>query len=387
MPKRRKARAKPQKGLDRYARKKPMIRGESAPNRQFAKPFGVTMAGLYPLDSEAAYVSGLAPLQAPESRKRGRPTTADNFLEGFRNDWLSFFERRWHEIGWSLLEIRKRRASTIEEIQRLFEPLQGKLNCHLADCFLRGSPQPAEGKELRAKRMRVGKLYDEVQKMQSERREQDFSCAIAENALKETSEEYREAIEEEVKKKKGHLQELNENLQRAETEANDLDKKVRGWETHFDCSQLLDFLCKGKYAIKPFVLANALAGSPRTGWRQSLARCAKLERPSSYVHYPYGIFKAISKIWKRKSKRPELTVIEFFQAEIRKLKKRKQDGETYSYLSGDWRDLRMAIEKCSKTEQSDDFMPHAITRAFVNSRSRLKTQAQRILDEHEKLSP
>ena len=386
MRKRKEARAKPRKGLDRAARKKPMIPSESTRNAQSAKPLGVTVAGLHPLFPELAHLNELTQLQMSEKRKPGRPTTVDNFLEGFRDDWLSFFERCWHEIGWSLLEIRKRRASTIEEIQSLFQPLKGKTNCHLADCFLLGSPQPAEEKELRAKRKRVGKLHDVIPRMHSERREQEFSCAIAENALKETSEEYREAIEEELRKKKGQLQELNENLQRTEAEANDLDKKVRDWETHFYCSQLLDFLCKGKYAVKPSVLANALAGSPRTGWRQSLARCAKMERPSSYVHYPYGIFKAISRIWKRKSKSPEITVVELFQAEIRKLKKRKQDGETFSYLSEDWRDLRMAIEECLKAGHNDEFMPYALTREFVKNRSRSKSQAEHILDEHDKLS-
>lgn len=386
MPSRKKSRKKHELPLDRLSIKKAQTRSKAAQYRKPVKPSVISEAEVFPMDSEDLYPVLLAEPLKPEKPKRGRRTTADNFLVGSRNEWLSFFERCWHEIGWSLLEIRKRRASTIAEIQEVFEPLQGKPHWQLADCFLRACPQPADGKELRAKSKRLGKLYDEIQKVQSERREQEYSCAIADNALKEASEQNREAIEAEVKKKKSHLEELNQKLKRAESEANDLEKRVRDWETHFYCSQLLDFLCKGKYAVKPLVLANALAGSPRTGWRQSLARCSKMPRSSSYVQYPYGIFQAISQIWKRKSKRPELTAVGFFQAEIRKMEKIKQGGETYSYLSEGWRDLRMAIEQCSTEGHSDEFMSYAITRAFVANRSRQKTSTDQILDEHEKLA-
>jgi hypothetical protein len=99
--------------------------------------------------------------------KRGRHTTGDNFLLGSRNAWLSFFERSWHEIGWFLLEIREHRSNAMGAIQKVFEPLKGEPNCSLADCFLLGSPQPVEGKELRANRIKASKLHYEIQETQS----------------------------------------------------------------------------------------------------------------------------------------------------------------------------------------------------------------------------
>jgi len=253
----------------------------------------------------------------------------------------------------------------------------------LADCFLRGSPQASEGKELRANRKKASDLHDEVQRMQSQHRELESSCAYAENALKEVGEQDKEAIEAEATKRKGRLLDLNESLRRAESERNDLDEKLHNQEAHWYCSQLLEFLCKGKYAVKPLTLANALAGSPQMGWRQSLARCSKMPRSSSFVQYPYGILGAISKIWKRRFKDPQLTATELFRTEIPKLS--KKNAEARSHLSEGWRDLRMAIEECSTTEHGDDFMPYAITLAFVKHRSRLKTQSDQILDEHDKL--
>ncbi|MHB8486156.1 MAG: hypothetical protein ACYDCM_10580 [Candidatus Acidiferrales bacterium] len=377
MQKRKKAHRGPRKALDRPV-KKMLSRPKKTGQR--TKPIK-SLTRNTPLQN--ASLSLLEETHNSAKVKRGRRTTGDNLLLGSRNDWLSFFERCWHETGWSLVEIRKRRMNKIEEIRKIFEPLQGKPNYSRADCFLRGSPEPVEGNELRANRIKASKLHYEIQETESQRREMEFSRAHAESALTQADEQDREAIENEVKKRKGRLLELGENLRRAEIESNDLDRKVLDQETHWYCAQLLDFLCNGKYAVKPLALANALAGSPEMGWRQSLARCSKMPRSSIFVQYPYGVFEAISKIWERRFKDPQLTVIELFRAKIPQI--RKKNAEAHSYLSEGWRDLRLAIEECSPAEHSDDFMPYAISRAFMKNRSRLKTQADLIMDEHEKL--
>lgn len=371
--------------LDIPSKKKLPARSNEAQRAILLKSRAVSDPGVSQLNSEDIYPVLLAELPNPEKPKRGRRTTADNFLLGFRNNWHSFLERNWHEIGWTLLQIRRRRTSTMEEIQKIFEPLRGKLNNHCADCFLGGSPQPVTGKELRANRIKSSKLHDEIQKMYTHRQEVESSWAYAENALKVAGEQEKKAIEAEAKERKERLQELNENLKRIQSESSELDKKVREQETYFYCSQLLAYLCKGKYAVEPFALANAFAGSPVMGWRQSLARCAKIPRSSFFPQYPYGIFRAISRIWRLRSKYAHLSPNELFKAEISKL--RKRNGESYSYLSQGWRDLCLAIVECSKAGHSDEFMPYALTQTFLKYQSRSKSQADQIMDEREKLTP
>lgn len=385
MPKRKKLRKAHQETLDRLGRKQPKTLINETPHGEPVKPSAISEAGVSPMNSENLYPVLLAGPPNPEKPKRGRPTTADNFLEGGRNNWQSLLERNWHEIGWSLLQIRRRRTSTMGEIQGIFEPLRGKPNNYCADCFLQDSPQPVTGKELRANRIKSSKLHDDIQKMYTHRQEMEFSCAYAENALKVAGEQEKGAIEAEAKERKERLQELNGNLQRTQTGSGELDKKVREQETYFYCSQLLAYLCKGKYAVEPFALANAFAGSPVMGWRQSLARCAKMPRSSFFPQYPYGIFRAISRIWRLRSKYAHLSPNELFKAEILKL--RKGSGESYSYLSEGWRDLCLAIVECSKAGHSDEFMPHALTKAFLKYQSRSKSQADQIMDEREKLTP
>ncbi len=322
-------------------------------------------------------------LTLTEKPKRGRRTTADNFLLGSRNGWLYFFEGFWHEIGWSLLQIRTRGNSTIDEIRSVFEPVSARGNGQLANCFLRGSPQSSEGKERRSNRKRLSSLHIEIRRMQNEHQELETNCGYAEAALKDVHEQYRDAIEAELNEKKQRLLELTQKLQSAEDERSHLEETIHNQESYFYCSQLLDFLCKGKYAVKPLSLANSLAGLPGTGWRQSLARCSKMSRGSSYVQYPYGIWEAVLKMWKCGSTNPQLSVIDLFRAKIPKLP--KKNGEARTYLSEGWRDLRMAIGQCSKEGHSDGFMPYAITGAFVKNRSRPKSYAEQILEQREKL--
>ena len=326
----------------------------------------------------------LSPAKIRDKLKRGRRTIEDRFLIGARNSWLSFFEKVWHEIGWQLLQIREQRSGTADDIRAVFEPIRGKPENHCADSFLRGEPDAAPSLQLRANRFRATARFSDMQKLRSQQQEQEYTSAYAQIAATQAQENEKEIIESEARRKKAHLEQLNEKVLWVEIESDYLDKKVREQETHLYCSELLGFLCKGKYAVKPLPLANSLAGLPQMGWRQSLARCSKMPRSSAHVQYPYGILVVISKIWKRRSKQAQLTLVDLFQGEIPKLG--KKDGEARTYLSEGWRDLRMAIEECSKAEHRDDFRPYAITRAFMKNRSRLKTQADQILDEHDKLA-
>jgi hypothetical protein len=383
MPTRKKPRKEQQKQLDRPPNKKPSTQGDQAQHEEPGKP-RISEPGVYPLNLEEPYPVLLAEPLNPENPRRGRRTTPDNFLVSGLNNWHSFLERNWHEIGWSLLEIRRHRTATMEGIRKILEPLQGKPNNYCADNFLRGFPQAVTAKELRANRIKDSKLHYEVQAMQSQRQELERLCAYAESAVRVAEEQVKEAIETEAKERKERLQELNANLQKAQAESNELDAKVRDQETYFYCSQLLAYLCKGNYAVEPFVLARAFAGSPLMGWRQSLARCARMPGNSSFPLYPFGIFLAISRIWKRRAKDAHLSPTELFKAEILKLC--RGNGESYSYLSDGWRDLCLAILECSKAGHSDEFMPYALTQAFLKYQSRSKTSADQILDEREKLT-
>jgi hypothetical protein len=315
--------------------------------------------------------------------KRGRPTVPDNFLLGARNSWLYYLEEAWPEIGLPLLNIRKAGIGTIEDIQKIFEPVQSKDNCDHGKAFLHGSPQPVEGKELRRTRIRNSALSYEIQEMQSQHSELLRSCVEAENTLRHVDEQEKEIVQTEIKRRKESLLQLEEGLRQAESKSNKLNKVVLSAETYWYCSQLLAFLSgKKRYAVTPIKLANALAGLPQMGWRESFIRCSKMQRCSS-ARLPYRVVQVVSCIWRGKPRGLEAAPTEFFRAKILEL--HKKDDDIRETLRRAWRDLRLAINECWN-QHSDSFAPFAISSAFLRNRLRSKTAAERILDEREAIS-
>ncbi len=268
-----KTRQKPQEGLDRPTSKKALRGRKRAQQGQPRKPHRPSPAkgsSGWPLEAAPIWLHGLPEAEKP---KKGRPTIADNFLLGNRNNWLSFFEEFWPEVGFSLLALRKQETSTIEAIRKVFEPVRGKDRSLSAEAFLRGTPQTIEGQALRSNRIRGSRLHHEIQEMQSQRRELEFSCAEAENALTQAGEQEKEIIQAQANQRKERLLELEEKLPRAENESKELDKKVQDQETYWYCSQLLDFLRKGRYTVERGAGGRRRSLGGRTG-------CARREESS-----------------------------------------------------------------------------------------------------------
>ncbi len=384
MPKRKKARQKRKKGLDGFAKRRPSgrrNRGGAGQERRGNRSSDAQQSGEFSFAPSPSWLPGPP---EPAKPKKGRPTVADNFLLGGRNDWLSFFEECWPGIGFGLLGIRKLGGGTIEDLRKVFEPIQGGNRHDLAHVFLGGSPQEVDSKTLRANRIRASKLRYEIQGMHHLRLDLVRSCAEAESALAQAGEQGQEIIQAEAIQRKERLRELDAKLAQAETESKELDRRVENEEAYWYCSELLDFLGKGRCAIKPLRLANALAGLPDMGWRESDDRCSKMARSSPFAQFPYGVFRVISRLWRRRPKGMQEAPTEFFRAQILRLPK-KGTGIRDVFCQG-WRDLRLAIEECWTARHGGEFMPYAITAAFLRNHLRQKTAAERMLDEHEMLS-
>jgi hypothetical protein len=362
------------KALDTSPRKKAQSGRGGAQSRQFAP----SVFGTDELDDLAGWSpSWPLELAIPEETKKGRPTIPDDFLLGDRNSWLHFLEEAWPEIGWSLMNIRRDRSTTIEDIQKVFETVQSKDNFHHGRTFLSGLPELVEGDELRRNRIRSADLLFEIQTIRTQIPELRRSCEEAEEALKNVGEEERQIIEKELGDRRKRLVRLEETLGELETESKELTKMVPGQETYYYCSELLKFLHKRDNKVAPLNLANALAGLPHMGSRESFDRCHGMPRCFP-ERLPYQVFKVVSRICGRIRKDLKDTPTEFFRIQIMKLP-RKDDGlrETLHRV---WRDLRLAVVECW-SQHNQDFMPYAITLAFLRNHRSPKTAAERILDQ------
>ncbi|HEV2315358.1 MAG TPA: hypothetical protein VGR94_08645 [Candidatus Acidoferrales bacterium] len=317
--------------------------------------------------------------------KGGRPTIPDDLLLDSRNQWQPFFGQCWPEIDWPLSQIRKRRKSTIKDVQRVFEEVRHKPLCDHAKIFLRGEPQRTTVEVLRKQTKASSKLRYEVQDMQNKRPELQRLCLEAANALSQASEAENATIQAELVRRIHAVKEHEGRFDAKERECIALEKQVRDGEVYLYCSELLDFLRskgKRKRAMTPTNLANALAGLPYMRWRQSEARCSKMPA-NSFKPYPYAVFQLIKRLLRRTGAKRGKSLLGAFRAELLKLP--KKENYPRDSICEQWRDFRLAIEEVSKSKHQSGFIPNAITSEFLRNVSRQKTSVDNVLDAQEKL--
>lgn len=319
-------------------------------------------------------------------RKGGRPTIAENFLLGGRNQWRVFFEQLWPEVGWPLSQIRKRRSSAIADVQKVFESMKGKLHGDHAKIFLRGEPQRITVQALRKQSVASNNLRFEVQDMQNKRPEFQRLCLEAANALSQAGEAENTTIQAELVRRIHAVKQHDGRLVAKEHECLMLEKQVRDGEVYLYCSELVNFLRsegKRKRAITPLNLANALAGLPYMRWRQSDTRCSKMPA-DAYAQYPYAVFQLTERLLRRIEAKRGKSLVGAFRAELLKLP--KKENYPRDSICEQWRDFRLAIEEVSQSKHQSGFIPYALTSAFLRNVSRQKTSVDNVLDAQERVS-
>ena len=321
----------------------------------------------------------------PEKTKRGPRTIPDNFLLGNRNAWTELLEQSWLKIGWSLLRIRDKRASTVEDVRKAMEPVKGiPHNSGLAAPFYRETLERAKPSAVIKIRIHVGDLDAEITKIQAKRDEAFRSCLSADAAMRTTGPEDKDIVQEEALNRLQLMLQLADDFSNLTMRREAMRKRWLDQEAYIFQSELLDFLLSRKrYAINPRNLADALAGLPGMKWRQSFARCAHMQfnTPSQ----EYQVLEVISEISKRLSPEAE-EPIKFFRADL--LKRSRTPDYTRQFLRDRWRDLRLAIEECWRLKPDDPgagAFPFVLCSIFMRNATRQKDAKDQLLSDTEKL--
>jgi len=318
-----------------------------------------------------------------EKPKRGRPTIKDDFLVGARNQWASLLEESWPEIGWQLLQIRKNLTSTIEDVRKAFQPVKEKShNPGLASPFYRGTFETATPAEVHQNRVRVGDLQAEIHHARAKLTETERSKSELDVAIKTVAPEYASTVQKEITRRQETLDRLQSEINRLTIEEHNLNKKSSDQEAYVYASQLLDFLHSvGRYAINPQSVANAVAGLPMMGWRQSHLRCSQMPLQRPRIHYL--VLEVIVSLWKRRQGESKESLTEFFKARLPKLSKKLD--YTRTFLLEKFYDLKLAIEECLSTKYEDGQAPYLLTSIFMRNTRNQKNSVEQILEEQEKL--
>ncbi len=359
---------------------------ESRPSRQTI-PFKESVnekrkSGVAPLRKRRRVPLSARSVGLAESPQCGRLATQDGFLLGARNGWAALLEESWPEIGWHLSCVRDAQNGTIEDIRRTFEPVKEKPhNPGLAAPLHRQSFEIASPDHVWKNREQLGKWGAEIITAEAKRDEYQRACRDAEAALKLASSADKSTIQDEATKCHDRLLKLEENIKTLQNERDTLDLKVRDQEAYVFRSELLDFLLSGRDSVNPRNMANALAGLPRTKWRQSFSQCSGM--PFNPPRFEYSVFEAMSEVWGHRSEEFEEPPFEFFRGHLLKLPERY--GYARQFLWDNWSDLRKAIGECWRSKQPPASIPFALTSVFMRHATQQKNPVERILAARDKL--
>jgi len=328
-----------------------------------------------------------------DAPKLGRRTIDDGWLSANRDALVNILSWRWTDIGWQLTT-----ATTREELRQALQAVKDHPDRHLIARLLRPTKNTTTSAgQIRKKRLAHGEAVKCMNDAQTNCNKCMNGCREVEVAMSQAKPEQIDFIQREFLNRRAECQEAQNQLRAAKAAESMLEEELLNEEAAFAQDELLTFIKKGKYALHPLNLANAMAGLPYAtsvpfvGVWQSHARCSKLEC-SGWPSYGYQVFKTIDSIWKD-SERSSISRLELFQEEIKALPKtvrtripgetkfQKADNYVRTYLSENWWYLQHAIEKSVQITDDPRPMPFIICSTFNELLGSARTAADLVMAE------
>jgi hypothetical protein len=314
----------------------------------------------------------LTAVQQPERKRLGRPQSLrEGELWGARSAWLDLLDRYWAQVGWEI-----GRAKNLQQLRAAFEPIQnssGRL-----DFFVRPSISRATTHTARSTQKNVWRLNEQSRRSGENERELRERLDRARNALQQAKDASETAHIESIRQEREQvLLTFSAKSEKLQQEERDLRNQMMDQWAYIAQNELLSFIHSGRYTINPLNLANAMAGLPQMGWRQSTKRCQKLqERPGP--GFGYSTFKLIERVYNKSSKRNFLTML---KAELRKQPKKNFAAMD---MKRNWYYLQRAVKDVLQEKMLHGKVPFRVMaeyRRYMSSR----TSVDLVFEEEERL--
>ena len=310
------------------------------------------------------------------TNRPGRPTPTDDDIAGRRDELVHFLSVWWADIARGVTG-----ATTREQFRKTLEALTGKDRDHLISHFVRTSEVKTTGKEVRATRRAHGKAarvrfaayskHESVARLHSQ----------IKLAMTDANPEQRKILQADLETYEAELIAAARELDAATTREGELQTSLEMQEASFSQKELADIVLEERCARNPLRLADAMAGLPHLSARVSYQRCSKI-KCVSWPQFQFRVVKFIESTWNRRQRYSNLSIVELFDQEIKRLPKKVRseelphsvpmpkgkkriDNYLRTYLGENRRYLRLAIEKSLDTRDvHQDEMPFVIASSF-----------------------
>jgi len=274
----------------------------------------------------------------------GRPQQiSDGRLSGRRNELFEALGRHWGELGWELKTARSPRevGVVLSSLAHLYPFLFDLPFCKEI------TVTSASAEDLRKVRRRSFSTDEALRAVRSDIGKRVKLVAEAQKALSQAQAgERQEAIDvvtAELTTRKEKLKKLQSRLKKMNSERESLRMELKNLEACYAETEVFKLIQSRNYRLTPKTFANAMAGLPYIGWRQSLKRCAKIPlhlKPDGL----YCVFDAVRYILNRASyPLAKNDPLELFEKGISTLPKRDNYEFAQEYLLKNWIHLKKAL--------------------------------------------
>jgi hypothetical protein len=330
-----------------------------------------------------------------KARKRGRPTRLDDAsLVNRRDSLVGVLESAWGLVGWEL-----QTAATVEDVRRALLPIADWR--HELSPFVRNSAAPSDArlrvrqrKDVAAAGEALRKAYESEQGM----REAEQRAAMALHQLRASLQTLKHgdspAVPSQVELLAGQIASLELEHGRRKREldtaiaayiaARQQDSCARerllDYEAYFAQSELLRFVQSGRYRLIPLSFANAMAGLPFKGWRQSFKGCTRHKcRIVNSLAYQQFLSVQMALSQARRAKGP---ITEQIRAYLKHPRRQRQPAVIQ--LKNDWYCLSEAITRVEAEDTEPGRLPYKIL-AEYSRRMQVRSALDLLREEEERL--
>jgi hypothetical protein len=318
-------------------------------------------------DNVAEKILGLFS-QEKTAPQPGRPIAIDDGrLWGARDHLVWLFEVTWADVGERVPWIKKP-ADVLNAVRVWDNPNQSTGSHYIAKCLLRPSAIPATPKWLTVKRRELGVLNEAARSTWDAREKCRQALEVAQRALSpDLSEAERTIVQDQISRRAQKFSEADAEHLAASDRQKKMQDLLSDGEASFARAEFVRFCQSNRYRLNPLNIANALAGLPYIGWRQSAKRCKNHPAPGADGR-SMQLFKTIDRIVRSCVRRADL--VGHAERWLRAQKAKKSLGiselqEKWYYLR--W-SIKTALEATPRVSTRD--LPFAITREYWKRISR-----------------
>jgi hypothetical protein len=314
-------------------------------------------------------------VESPSGRKQA---IDDGRLWGQRDALVFLLEVTWPHIGGNLMRIKT--PADVYETLKVWEEQNRHNTSYVAQTLLRPTATPATANTLNERRRRGGELHIEYLEAEKLRNHCRTALETAQRAFSpDLSPSDKATVEEQITKRTEKLTKAEQALALTQARDREIQELTEQGEAYFARSEFAHFCKSKRYRLTPLNVANALAGLPQIGWRQSMQRCQKQACPG-VDGGAMQEFNAIRQIVQTASRKSQLAK----HAEQWLISKGKTKSHTVVELRKNWFYLQKAIKAALEARTRKRDLPYVIIKDYRDRQVRA-TNVDRLFAEEEAL--